>query len=972
MEIKYGFELVREQNIFEINTNAKLFRHVKSGAELLSLENNDENKVFGITFRTPPPDSTGLPHIMEHSVLCGSRKYPVKEPFIELVKGSLNTFLNAMTFPDKTSYPVASQNVKDLYNLIDVYLDAVFYPRITPNIFEQEGWHYELEDSETPLTFKGVVFNEMKGAYSSPDSILARYSKQSLFPDTPYGVDSGGDPVEIPRLTYEQFKAFHETYYHPSNARIFFYGDDDPEERLRFLDGYLQDFEAIAVASEIALQNRFEQPNRLTVPYDASEDESSAKKGMMTMNWMLAEIDDPETTLGLGILSHILVGTPASPLRKALIDSGLGEDLTGGGVSAELRQSMFSTGLKGIAAADTEKVEKLIVDTLNALVQDGIDPDMVEASLNTLEFNLREMNTGSYPRGLIVMLAALSTWLHGKDPFAALAFEAPLHGVKERLKAGESYFEQLIETYLVKNPHRTTVLLKPEPDEGKRQKSAEEERLAQVRATMRGEEVETTITRTAELKRLQETPDPPEALATIPMLTLNDLEQKNKLIPLEVIEKGAAKVLYHDLFTNGIVYLDLGFDLHVLPQELLPYVPLFGNALTKVGTEQEDFVKLSQRIGRKTGGIWASVFNASVLESDQSTVRLFLRGKATVAQTDDLLRILRDVLLTVKLDNQERFKQLVLESKARKESSLVPGGHGVVHTRLGAHFNESGWFSEQTGGVNSLFFIRQLAEELEKDWPSVLAKLEELRRILVNRNAMICNVTLDNTNWTQFQPKLEQLLDELPAAAAPTVAWTPQQLPDFEGLTIPARVNYVAKGTNLYDLGYTYHGSSAVILNYLRTSWLWEKVRVQGGAYGGFCTFDRRSGVFSYISYRDPNLLKTLENYDQTAQFLKQLELSEDELTKSIIGVIGQIDNYQLPDAKGYTAMVRYLMGETDEKLQQVRDEVFSTTDNDFKAFADILQQVNEKGLVVVLGSQEAIEQANIERSNWLETLKVL
>jgi Zn-dependent M16 (insulinase) family peptidase len=456
------------------------------------------------------------------------------------------------------------------------------------------------------------------------------------------------------------------------------------------------------------------------------------------------------------------------------------------------------------------------------------------------------------------------------------------------------------------------------------------------------------------------------------MLTLDDLDKKNKLIPLEIVKEAEHTILYHDLFTNGIVYLDLGFNLHTLPQELLPYVPLFGQALVKIGTETEDFVKILQRIGCKTGGIWPSPFVSAMKDSQQGTAWLFLRSKAMVDRVDDLLAILRDLLLTVKLDNQERFKQMVLEAKAGKEAGLVPNGHGVVNARLGAHFSEAGWVTEQMGGVSSLFFIRHLAETVENDWPSVLAKLEEIRRILVNRNAMLCNVTLDQDNWTQFQPKLTGFLDAFPADPVNIVQWSPQQPPAFEGLTIPARVNYVAKGANLYELGYQYHGSVSVILNYLRTTWLWERVRIQGGAYGGFCTFDRFSGVFSYLSYRDPNLLSTLDNYDQTSQFLQQSNLSDEELTKSIIGVIGQIDTYQLPDAKGYTSMIRYLLGVSEKERQQIRDEILATGPDTFKTFAEILRQINDKGLVVVMGSKEAIDQANTARGGWLETLKVL
>jgi Zn-dependent M16 (insulinase) family peptidase len=966
----YGFELIREQQIPELNTTARIFRHVKTGAELLSLENDDENKVFGVTFRTPPTDSTGLPHIMEHSVLCGSRKYPVKEPFVELIKGSLKTFVNAFTFPDKTCYPVASQNVKDFYNLIDVYLDAVFYPRIRPHTLAQEGWHYELDNPDEPMAFKGVVFNEMKGAYSSPDNLLARYSQQSLFPDTPYGLDSGGDPADIPNLTYEQFKAFHQTYYHPSNARIFFYGDDDPSERLRLLDAYLKDFDAITIQSDIALQARFGQPQSFTIPYDAGEDGS--KKGMVTLNWLLSEATNPEVLLALSMLDHILIATPASPLRKALIGSGLGEDLTGGGVDKDFRQMFFSTGLKGIAVENAGKVEELILQTLTNLAQNGIDPDMVEAAVNTIEFGLRENNTGSFPRGLLLMLRALTTWLYNGDPLAPLAFEAPLQVIKDHLASGEKYFEHLITQYLINNSHRTTILLKPDPDVGPQQEAAERARLDQARATMDAAALQSVIDNTRELKRLQATPDSPEALATIPKLTLDDLEKTNKLIPVAIQKAGEQTMLYHDLFTNGIVYLDLAFNLHTLPQELLPYVSLFGHALVEIGTATEDFVKISQRIGRKTGGIWPSRFVSALKDAPQGTAWLMLQGKATVARADDLLAILRDLLLTVKLDNPERFKQMVLEAKASKETGLVPNGHNVVNTRLGAQFTESGWAAEEMGGVNQLFFLRQLAEDVEHNWPAVLAKLEEVRRLLINRNAMLCNVTLDQKNWTQVQPKLTDFIDNLPAAPVQLHTWTPQPPPAFEGLKIPARVNYVAKGANLYDFGYQYHGSVAVILNYLRTTWLWERVRVQGGAYGGFCGFDRFSGVLSYLSYRDPNLLGTLENYDQTSQFLQQTDLSGDELTKSIIGVIGQMDAYQLPDAKGYTSMIWHLTGVTEAERQRIREEVLTTRAEDFKAFADILRQVNAKGLVVVMGSQEAIEQANTARGGWLQTLKVL
>ncbi|MEJ5224273.1 MAG: insulinase family protein, partial [Anaerolineales bacterium] len=584
-----SFTLIEERHIPEINATAKLYTHDKTGARLLSVINGDENKVFGITFRTPPRTSNGIAHIMEHSVLCGSRKYPVKEPFIELAKGSLNTFLNAFTYPDKTCYPVASQNLQDFYNLIDVYLDSVFYPIIAEHTLQQEGWHYEIEDPDAPLAFKGVVFNEMKGALSSPDDLLGELSQQSLYPDTPYGLNSGGDPAVIPDLTYAEFRDFHANYYHPSNAYIYFYGDDPEAERLRLLDAWLNEFERREVDSRLPLQPKWSEPRRVTHRYDSGDTPDA--KAYITVNWLMPESTDTQTTLALSILSHILLATPASPLKKALIDSGLGEDVTGG-YQEELRQGYFSAGLKGVQPENLEKVEALIFETLQRLAAEGIDPQTVAASLNTIEFRLREQNTGRFPRGLFLMLNALAAWLYDANPLDALAFEAPLNAVKTAVAQGR-FFERLIEEHLLHNPHRTVLHLLPDPQEGKRKQEAEAARLAQARASMSEADIVELIANTQELKRRQETPDSPEALASIPALKLSDLDRNIKTIPIEIGEMHGARVLFHDLPTNGIVYLDLGFDLHRLPADLLPFIGLFGRVLLQMGTQTQDYVSLT-------------------------------------------------------------------------------------------------------------------------------------------------------------------------------------------------------------------------------------------------------------------------------------------------------------------------------------------------------------------------------------------
>lgn len=965
-DIIHGFRLEREQHVPEINSTAYIYRHVKTGAELLSLVNDDENKSFAITFATPPPDSTGLPHILEHSVLCGSRKYPVKEPFVDLLKSSMATFLNAMTFADKTMYPVASQNLQDFYNLVDVYLDAVFFPNITPQVLMQEGWHFHLEAPDEPLRYSGVVFNEMKGAYSTADNLLSDATQFSLYPDNAYGVDSGGDPAAIPDLTFEDFQRFHQTYYHPSNARIFFAGDDDPTERLRLLDEYLSQFEPLDIDAQVALQPRFDAPRQSEHVYDSGDSDDA--KSYVTVGWLLPEPDDIELMLGLDILQHILLGTQAAPLKKALLESGLGESTAGRGFDDAMRQMNFVTGLRGVKADDTDKVEPLILSTLQTLVDGGIDSAQIESSLNTVEFQLREFNTGGYPRGLIMCVRAFSTWLYGGDPIAPLAFEAPLQAIKARLADGERYFEDLIERHLLDNTHRSTVIMNPDPEMGMRREQAERERLDNLRADMTDEDIKRIIEQTAQLKIMQETPDTPEALATLPLLSIDDIERQPRTVPLAHQNVEAAPVLYHDLPTNGIAYMDIGFDLKMLPQEYVPYLPIFTRILLQMGTTKEDYVTLTQRIGRYTGGIHVSTVIDEHRHSDDVVTRLFLRGKATIAQTGDMLDIMRDVLLDASFDDKARFLQIALAEKARTEASLIPAGHRVVISRLSAQFGMAGWLREQSGGVSYLFFLRRLLEEVERDWDAVLDKLNVMRRLLFNRATLLINATMDADGWRDVQPTLVEFVSALPESKAALQTWTADYAPSNEGLALPAQVNYVGKGANLYALGYQYHGSAQVALNHLQTAYLWNKIRVQGGAYGAGLSLNLHSGMAAYFSYRDPNLAQTLKVYDSAGAYLREVALSDDELTKNIIGTIGSIDQYQLPDAKGYSSMLRYLIGYSDAERATVREQILGTTREDLRRFADALDLLANEGFVVVLGAGASLADSPVA----LDVKKVL
>lgn len=951
---EYGFELVRSEDVSEYQAKARLYRHVKTGAELLSVETNDENKVFGITFRTPPSDHTGVAHILEHSVLCGSKKYPTKEPFVELLKGSLQTFLNAFTYPDKTCYPVASQNLQDFYNLIDVYLDAVFYPLLSRSTYEQEGWHYELEAPDKPLIFKGVVFNEMKGVYSSPDSVLVEYAQRSLFPDTTYGLDSGGDPARIPDLTYEQLTGFHKRFYHPSNSRIFFYGDDDPKRRLELLDGWLSAFEQQPPDSSIAIQSAFTEPREVSAGYRTDTEEDG--KSFVVSNWALPSPTDAAAALHAQILNYILIGASSSPLRKALLESGLGDDLAGSGLETHAQQMFFSTGLRGISRENAGKVAPLIRDTLSDLAQNGIDPRTIEAALNTVEFTLRENDTGSFPRGLVLMLRALSSWNYDGDPIAPLRFADVLTALRARIESGERVFEEFIRVWLLDNTHHSVVTLNPDAELGPKQDAEERARLDAARTAMSGADLEAVAKHTAELIAAQGAPDDPEALAKIPRLSVADLPREDKQIPLEKQYINGTRILFHDIFTNGILYLDIGFNLRGLSTDLLPYVPLLGRALLETGTTTEDYVSLNQRIGSRTGGITTRTFSSVIRETDSGTAWLFLRGKAMENQTEDLLSILQDILTGARLDLRSRIKQLALEEKAGLEADLVPSGHRFVGLRVRAGFDEANRAAELMGGVSHLQFLRKLIKDIDADWDSIASTLERILETLLNRRTLLINAAIDADAWKRTGPLIVGFLNEIPARVPKLPVWDPPAPTGSEGLAIPAAVNYVGKALSLRETGHTITGSDFVISRFLRTAYLWEKVRVQGGAYGGFSQLDHRAGLLSLISYRDPNLENTLAIYDALPDYLLNLKLSKEELDKAIIGAIGDMDQHLLPDAKSYTSLTRYLANDGDDYRQKLRMEILGTTLKDFHRLGEALRGMKERGHVAVLGGAEALE----------------
>jgi hypothetical protein len=988
-----AFDVVKRDVVTEYGAYCTVYRHKKSGAELLSVSVDDDNKVFGITFRTPPEDSTGVPHILEHSVLCGSRKYTTKDPFVFLLQSSLQTFLNAFTYPDRTCYVVASQNTKDFYNLINVYADAVYHPRAIedPMVHAQEGWHLELEDKNDPLTYKGVVYNEMKGVYSSPDSLLMRESQRTLFPDNTYGVDSGGDPTVIPNLSFEQFADFHAKFYHPGNSRIYFYGDDDVYKRLELIDEYLSEFDASPEskpASEIKWQRKsYDEPHRTTYPYPAGADQPETH--MVQTNWLLNDEPMSDTDeLALNFLDHLLMGTTSSILRKTLTESGLGDAITGGGLSDELLQATFSVGLKGVQPENVEKVETLIIETLEKAAEEGFTEDAIAATMNTIEFQLREFNTGSFPKGLSFMLGSMSKWIYDNGPTDALKFEKPLAELKAKIaESGSEIFQDMIKDLLLKNTHRSTVEMTPSKTLESEQLKEEQDRLAAIKAGLSEEELEEIIAKTVELKKLQAADDTPEDKATIPRLELEDLDRKVTEYPIAISENendSGVTVTRHELTsTSGIAYVNFGVDLSRIPLEDVPLLSIFGRLTKEAGAGDYDDVALSRAIGTHTGGINVALLTSPVTPAgaDESAVsdgtkmvtKLVIKGKATSDKTDKLFDLYRLILTDAKLDSQKKVIEMLRESRSRLEAGIQGSGHQFANTRMNARYSVAGYLNEKMGGITYLNTVKQLLKQAEEDWPSLLARLEKIRSTILDeklcRDGMFLDITGDKKVLETIQSSVEDFLSELPGDSDgdklpdfyredhPWIAQAKKEMKEMapimdEGFVVPTQVSYVGKGGKLYDEGEKVPGSAAVVSRFLRTGYLWDNVRVIGGAYGGFCTFSPSSGYFSYLSYRDPNLAKTLDVYDQAADALMaaadELEKDPDALATAIIGAVGDLDSALSPDQKGWTAFERYLVNESPEFRQQYRDEILNTTPDDFRAFAERLRNMKDPSVAVI------------------------
>lgn len=958
-----GFQVDRAVYVKELDSQAYEMRHVQSGARLLYIQNEDDNKVFSISFRTTPTDSTGVPHICEHSTLCGSRKFPLKEPFVELVKGSLNTFLNAMTFPDKTMYPVASRNAIDFKNLMDVYLDAVFFPNMLKDkeVLMQEGWHYEMASADSPLTYSGVVYNEMKGVFSSPDAQLERHVMDNLFPDTTYGVESGGDPDCIPQLTQEAFAAFHAKYYHPANSYIFLYGDMDIDSTLAFInDEYLSHFHVEPIDSAIARQIPTGSVIK-SYPYGIANDEKTAHKTLHSLTYVVDDAID--TTLGLAfkVLTYVLLQSPAAPLKKALVDAGVGKDISGD-FQDGLLQPLWSIAVNGSDPEEQEKILPVVRQVLEDMVAHGIDKTMLEGALNRVEFTLREADFAGRPKGLIYGIRCMDTWLYDKDPLEPLRYEDALKTLRAGMKNG--YYEHILQKYILDNPYFALVSLVPQPGLTEEHDKAMAEKLAAYKATLSAADIEQIMAATQALKKRQAAPDSPEALLTIPTLSRSDLEQKAESIVMHEEDAAGIHICHVPDFTNGITYLNAYFDLHGMTAEDIPYVYLLSDLLGDLDTKEHSYMEIASLIDLHTGGIDSTVSAFSDRTDNKKYMPVFkLKTKVLSQNLDKAISLLKEISLDTVFTNTDRLVELIEETKAGWDMDAFRRGHTIVMHRVLSYVSPVEAFCD-AGELSYYEFISRIAAQIRENSAAVAARLEQTMKKIFTRAAMTLEITSDEDDKNNAVSLLPAWTQALPAGEKQTSLCQFALTQKNEGIMTSGKVQYVAKGGNFRNHGYAYTGSLMVLDTILQYGYLWTKIRVQGGAYGAFTRF-YDNGDMVLCSYRDPNLGHSIDAYNALADYLDDFNVSDREMTKYVIGTLSRIDIPLTPSLRGDKAMNRYFTGTTQEAAQARRDQLLQTTAADIRALAPLIRAVMKDNNVCVMGNEAKIRQ----EANWFGQL---
>ncbi len=950
-----GFRLDRIERIDEINGTAYEMKHEKSGARLIYIDSPDSNKVFNIAFRTTPHNSTGVAHIMEHSVLCGSRKFPLKEPFVELVKGSLNTFLNAMTYPDKTMYPVASKNDKDFHNLMDVYLDAVFYPRVREDaeIVMQEGWHYELENADDELTYKGVVFNEMKGVYSSPDSVLERQMMRELFPDTTYGVDSGGDPDYITDLTYEEFQEFYRVHYHPSNSYIFLYGDMNIEEQLAFLnDEYLSHFDAIDVHTEVALQAPFTEGKVVSYPYSVGSEEPTDNRTLHSFAYVLPDVT-PEHSLAFEVLTHALLTSPAAPLKQALVKAGIGSDISGYYLDS-IRQPMWTVQATGSNLDKQADLQRIVESTLQELCDKGLDKELLEASLNSIEFALRESDFGGRPIGLAYIIRMMDNWLYDNDPLELLHYEEALTNIRKGL-AG-TYFEDLIRHSILNNNHKVLVSIYPERGLQERKDAEVKEHLANVKANMTSEEIEAIVEQTKRLKIRQETPDSDEALASIPLLELSDLNPNIEAVERRESKIGNTTVHFVPTFTKGINYVGLYFKLNCLTEEELFYADILSDILGRIDTSERGYEALAKDINMNLGGLSSDITAISKDgKRDEFTPLMIVRAKALHSKLPDLCRLINEVVKKADYSDDQRLTELVQESKAIWDNEAFRRGNSIVSQRVMAQVSAVGKFRDN-GNLGYYQKISELASN-PAALPLLPEKLAEVARKIFRANNVDIMFVGEEGELEAFEKLMKPFVETWDATDLSDDVLQISRLSGNDGIVTAGKVQYVAQGGNFIDHGFKHVGPMSVLETILRYEYLWIRIRVQGGAYGAFANF-YDDGNMIFCSYRDPNLLETLDVYKELPQYLRDFTLTDREMRKYIIGTMSSLDLPMTPALRGPRAMGMYFSGAKLEDKVEFRKQVIACKPEDIVALADVVEPVLNDNHICTMGNEQKIKDA--------------
>ncbi len=955
-----AYELLQKHHLKDLQSDGYILKHKKSGAKIVLLSNNDENKVFSIGFRTPPKDSTGLPHILEHSVLCGSKRFPSKDPFVELVKGSLNTFLNAMTYPDKTVYPIASCNDKDFQNLMHVYMDAVFYPNIYEHdeIFRQEGWSYKLDSADSKLAYNGVVYNEMKGAFSSPEGVLDRVVLNSLFPDTSYRNESGGDPEVIPELTYEQFLDFHRTYYHPANSYIYLYGDMDMAEKLEWLDKeYLSQFDAIEIDSEIKKQEAFTERKEVEIAYSISSNESEEDNTYLSYNKVIGTSLDRNLYLAFEILDYALLSAPGAPLKKALVDAGIGRDIMGS-YDNGIYQPVFSIVAKNANVEQKEAFISVIENTLKSIVENGMDKKAIEAGINYHEFRYREADFGNFPKGLMYGLQIFDSWLYDDEkPFIHLDAIETFNFLKEQVNT--NYFEELIQKYLLDNTHASIVVVKAEKGRTARLEKELDEKLQAYKASLSKEEVDRLVERTAQLIAYQEEPSTEEELKTIPVLEREDISRE--IAPIYNEEKyfDDTLMIYHNIETNGIGYVDLLFDLSSVPAEMLSYVGILQSVLGIIDTENYEYGELFNEINVHTGGIGTSLEmypDVTKAKEKEFKATFEMKSKALYDKLPVAFTMMKEILAHSKLDDEKRLKEILDMAKSRLQMRFQSAGHLTSALRAMSYASPLAKFKDITNGIGFYQTVNDICEHFEEKKEELIENLQKLCKMLFRADNMMISYTASEEGLANMDKLIAELKADLYKENVENVPCVLHCEKKNEGFKTSSKVQYVARAGNFIDRGVEYTGALQILKVILSYDYLWQNVRVKGGAYGCMSSFNRLGDGY-FVSYRDPNLEKTNEIYEGITDYLRTFDVSDRDMTKYIIGTISNIDQPMNPVAKGDRSLNLYMNHVSKEMIEKEREQILDATQEDIRKLADIVEAVLKANQLCVIGGEEKIEE---------------